>query len=287
MFLAHLPPDTPVYCYRDHRDLETLPTSDSIGDSFVVVTKIPPAVFERFSERLPGRADYSPSLQLLIVKMPSQPHEEAASYFEIMLAHLAIQMKVCRKISFCGATRVEGPDREKQADRSFKPRHEGREWPTVALEIGYSESRMKLEKDSIWWINASQGQVRQTISIDIKRGTGNIEIISRVPAVPILPRQLRVSLRGRHIFTQPTGQLPAPQINHKITIKRGRGGADPVITGGDLTVPFATLLLDEPGEGEGDFVITADALLHELAERIWDAIDDVETIRQRKRARKH
>jgi hypothetical protein len=287
MFLAHLPPDTPVYCYRDYRDLETLPTPDSIGDSFVVVTGIPSELFDELDEQLPGRTDYSPSLQLLIVKMPSLPHEEAASRLEAMIMQLAFQMKVQRRISLCGATRVEGPDRQKQADRSYKPAQQGREWPTVAVEIGYSETRMKLEKDSIWWINASQGQVLQTVTLDIKQGTGNIEIISRVPALPILPRQLAVSARGRHIFTRSIGHLPAPRINHRITIKRGQGGANHVITGGDLTIPSATLLLYEPGEGEGDFVITADALLHQVAEPIWDAIDDTEAVRQKKKARKH
>lgn len=119
------------------------------------------------------------------------------------------------------------------------------------------------------------------------RGTKDIEITSRVPALPILPRHFAVSSKGRHIFTRSIGQLPVPQINHKITIKKGRGGADHVITGGDLTIPFATLLLDEPGEGEGDFVITADALLHDLAEPVWDAIYDVETIRQKEKASKY
>jgi hypothetical protein len=287
MFLAHLPPDTPVYCYRDYRDLETFPAPDSIGDYFVVIKNITAAVFEELDEQLPGRTDYSPSLQLLIVKMPSPPHEEAASRLELVIGQLASQMKVERRISLCGATRVDGPDRQKQADRSYKPARQGRVWPTVAVEIGYSETRMKLEKDSIWWINASQGQVLQTITLDIKQGTGNIEIISRVPALPILPRQFAVSSRGRHIFTRPIGHLPAPRINHRITIKRGRGGANHVITGGDLTIPFATMLLDQPGEGEGDFVITADALVHRVAEPIWDAIDDAEAIRQQKKAGKH
>ncbi|QKX59379.1 uncharacterized protein TRUGW13939_06513 [Talaromyces rugulosus] len=287
MFLAHLPPDTPVYCDHDYRDLETLPTPDSIGDSFVVVTDIAAELFDELDEQLPGLADYSPSLQLLIVKMRSLPHEEAAARLGAAIMQLASQMKLERRISLCGATRVDGPDRQKQADRSYKPARQRREWPTVAVEIDYSESRAKLEKDSIWWINASQGQVRQTITLDIKQGTGNIEIISRVPALSILPRQLAVSSRGRRIFTRPIGHLPIPRINHRITIKRGQGGANSTITGGDLTIPFATMLLDQPGEGEGDLVITADALLHRVAGPIWDAIDDAEVIRGKKKARKH
>jgi hypothetical protein len=43
--------------------------------------------------------------------------------------------------------------------------------------------------------------------------------------------------------------------------------------------------LDEPGESEEDFVLTAEMLLHNLAERVWDAIDDAEMIKAKKRSK--
>lgn len=54
-----------------------------------------------------------------------------------------------------------------------------------------------------------------------------------------------------------------------------------------MTIPFYALLLNQPGEGEGDFVFTAEMLLHDLAECVWDAIDDAETIKAKKRENHH
>jgi hypothetical protein len=36
--------------------------------------------------------------------------------------------------------------------------------------------------------------------------------------------------------------------------------------------------LDEPAENEGDFVLTADTLLYEFAELIWETMNDKETM---------
>jgi hypothetical protein len=48
-------------------------------------------------------------------------------------------------------------------------------------------------------------------------------------------------------------------------------------------IPFASLLLEEPVQGDGGFVIiTTEALLHDVTELVWTAMDDEETIRQKK-----
>lgn len=33
------------------------------------------------------------------------------------------------------------------------------DWPTLALEIGVSESKSKLEEDTNWWVSNSDGRV--------------------------------------------------------------------------------------------------------------------------------
>lgn len=269
LFLAYLPPETPVYSYHDHQDLETLPT----GSSFVVVKDFPPLMFRKKDERLPGRAEYSSSLQLLILKMPSNPHETAARCFETSLMEVASRMGVRRRILQCGATRYDGRDRTKEADVSFKPfRYSSRQWPTMAVEIGWSETRAKLEKEITWWIKNSHGDVRQGITIDIKQGSGNIEIISWVPTMSISPSRVQISSKGRQVLSKAINHISPPRIDQKIEIKRGKGSADPTITGGNLTIQFASVLLDNPGEGEGDFVITAEELLQD-AEHVWMALD--------------
>lgn len=46
-------------------------------------------------------------------------------------------------------------------------------------------------------------------------------------------------------------------------------------------------MLDEPGEGEGDFVLTVEMLLHDFPDRIWDAIDDAEVIKTEEKNNHH
>lgn len=217
LFLAYLPPETPVFSYHDYQNLETLPT----GNSFVVVKDFPPWTFREKDELLPGRAEYSPSLQLLILKMLSNPHETAARSFETSLMEVASRMGVCRRILQCGATHYDGRDRTKEADVSFKPfLYSSRQWPTMAVEVGWSETRAKLEKAIIWWIQNSHGDVKQGITIDIKRGSGNIEIISWVPTMSISPNRVQISSRGRQVLSKAIDQLPSPRIDQKIEIKR-------------------------------------------------------------------
>lgn len=281
-FLEHLPPDTPVYRYDRQCSIESLLPPYSVEDHFIVLKDFPPEIFAKHEEELPQRCDYSRPLQILIIKMPSQPHEEAAFSFEAMITILATEMQVIRRIAGCGATRIDTPGRSKQADRSWKPARQGREFPTVALEVGFSETAAKLEKDITWWINESKGDVRMGITIDIKRRSGCIEIKSWTPAFDPKLHRDSVTVSGRRVVKRNANNLPPPQIAQRVLFKRGRDGSAPTIKGEGLTIPFHTLLSDEPGVGERDFVLTAEMLLHDLAERVWDAIDDAETIQAKK-----
>ncbi|KAJ5533888.1 hypothetical protein N7527_000142 [Penicillium freii] len=282
-FLEHLPSDTPVYRYDRQCAIESLLPPYSVEDRFIVLKSFPLETLAEREEQLPQRCEYSPPLQILIITMPGQPHEEAATSFEAMISTLAEEMKVWRRVAGCGATRIDTPDRSKQADRSWKPARQGRKFPTVVLQVGFSETTAKLEKDIAWWINESKGEVRMGVTVDIKRRSGCIEIKSWTPAFePSLHRD-HVTASGRHVVKRHTNDLPLPQIAQRVLFKRGRDSSVPTIEGEGLTIPFNTLLLDEPGEGERDFVLTAEMLLHQLAERVWDAIDDAEMIQAKER----
>ena len=283
-FLERLPPDTPLYRYDRHCVIESLLPPYSVEDRFIVLKHFPPEIFAECKEELPQRCDYSPPLQILIIKLPSQPHEEAAASFETMIGTISTKMQVYRRIAGCGATRIDTPGRSKQADRSWKPARQAREFPTVALEVGFSETTAKLEKDIAWWINESKGEVRMGVTVDIKRRSGCIEIKSWIPAFEPSLHLDYVTVSGRHVVERHVDNLPPPQIAQRVLFKRGRDGSGPTIDGEGLTIPFHTLLLDEPGEGEGDFVLTAEMLLHDLAERVWDAIEDAERIQAKKRS---
>ncbi|KAJ9377102.1 hypothetical protein DTO063F5_8449 [Paecilomyces variotii] len=273
-FLSHLPPNTPVFRYDPQCSLESLLPPISPYDCFVVIEAFPSEVIDELDEQLPGRLDYSSQLRTLILKMPSQPHEEAAGKFEGVLTVLATQMKVFRQLHYLGATRVDGKDRKKQADRAWMPVRQGGQFPTVALEVGYPETAAKLEKDITWWLHASKGRVKMGITIDIKRGSGNIEIKSWVTE-PV-PQHIYITMHQRQVVDRRCNTQSPPQITQRILIKKGKNGQEPTITGGDLVIPFKSLFLTEPGEGESDFVMTEDMLVHDIAELVWAAIENEE-----------
>ncbi|KOS40617.1 hypothetical protein ACN38_g8528 [Penicillium nordicum] len=213
--------------------------------------------------------------------MPSLPHEEAASSFEVMIVTLAKEMSVYRRIMKCGATRVDTPERNKQADRSWQPVLQVSKFPTVALEVSFSETTLKLERDIAWWINGSKGEVRMGITIDIKRGSHSIEIKSWTSTLEPSLRNIHITAGSRQVIDRSIKNPPPPRMTQRILITRGRDGSSPTIQGESLTIPFHTLLLDGLGEGEGDFVFTAEMLLHDLAEPVWNAIDHAEAIKER------
>lgn len=283
-FLEHLPTDTPVYHYDRQCTINSLLPPSSVEDRFIVLKDLPPEIFTKHEEELPQRYDYSRPLQTLIIKMPSLPHEEAAMSFGAIIVMLARDMQVFRQIMLCGATQIDTPDRSKQADQSWKPALQGREFPTVALEVGFPGITAKLEKDIAWLINESKGEVRMGITLDIRR-SGCIEIKSWTPAFDLSLYRGLVTRSGRHVVERHADDLPPPQVAQRVLLKRGRDGSGPTIEGEGLIIPFHTLLEDDPGDGQSDFVLTAEMLLHDLAERVWDAIDDAEMIQAKEEAR--
>lgn len=280
-FLGQLPSDTPVYRYNEQYDLDSLfPPPPLIEDFTVVVKSFPPTKLNNVEVILKKKIEYSTILQIIVITIASQPHEEAAHGFEGLLGSVARNMNVSRKISKLGSTRITFPDRKKQADCSWKPGFQARQFPTVALEVGYTETAAKLQSDMERWIQDSRGQVKMGITIDIKRASGNIEIKSWVPTSTQPPLDVYITAHQRRVVDRRVNQRPALQVTQRILIKRGSNG-NYSIKGGDLIIPFETLLLAQPGQGEGDFIFTTELYLNEWAELIWAAIDEVQMAKAR------
>lgn len=280
-FLSHLSPNTPIFHYNPQCRLASFLPPTSPHDSFVVIKEFPQELLDQLDERLPGRLDYSPSLKVLILKMPSHPNEEAAGKFEAMLATLADHMGVRRRISHLGSSRVDGEDRAKQADRSWMPVRTQGQFPSVVLEVGYTETAVKLETDIAWWVRQPGGRIKMGITIDIKRGSHNIEIKSWILARPFTKHDY-IAASGRQVVNRETSLQPPLRIAQKIVIKKGGNGKEPTIEGGSLIIPFESLLLCEPGEGEDNCVFTEDILIHDIADFIWVAIEKEEARRRAK-----
>ncbi|KAM5439691.1 hypothetical protein MferCBS31731_004448 [Microsporum ferrugineum] len=229
----------------------------------IVFTHIPQSEVDIIdSERL-GRIDYHSSLQTLVITMPSLPHEEASRLFCGLVVLKAQSMGVRRLISFRGSTTTKAREREKQADESWGPRQrrgQPGKWPTIVLEVAFSESREKVKADISWWLYRSNGAVLKAISIDIKRTSGNVYI----------------TLWERGAILTRQHPQPEPRVVGEMRICRGMDGRPTRVEGADLTIPFHDMLLRAPDTdwGEGDFIFTKEELL-ELAEDVWDDMEQL------------
>ncbi|KAL1952828.1 hypothetical protein VTO42DRAFT_4117 [Malbranchea cinnamomea] len=267
-FLEHLPPDTHEYRYfgipslLDAQRKECDRFLHSNSSSFVIINDITAYELDAHEEEIPGRIDFSPCLQLLVLKMVSLPHEEAAAVFDGLVRDKAKQMMIHRILSIRRTTRTKTPSRQKQADCSYAPRQlpPGRstQWPTVAVEVAFSEIYEKVKKDIAWWLNSSEGKVLRAISIDIKRPSGNIYIT--------------LWKRGTATERYPN---PNPEAIQEIQIHRGKDGKPPTLTGGELKLTFQQMMLRDPGQGEADFVFTREELLDDLAKAVWYGLDNM------------
>ncbi|KAJ6108698.1 hypothetical protein N7512_008535 [Penicillium capsulatum] len=167
-------PDTPVHSYDRQCVIERILPPYSVKDRFVVIKDFPPEKSDKDEEDLPRYCDYSRPVQILIIKMPSQAHEEAAAGFEKMITMIANDMQVIRRIAFCGATRVSTR----------------------------TETSRPTEQDVAWWINESRGEVGMGITVDIK-GSGCIDIKSWIPAFDPSLQHDYVTASGRHVQPMP------------------------------------------------------------------------------------
>ena len=79
-----------------------------------------------------------------------------------------------------GSTRFEGTidDHGKEADFALRPatRVERTSWPSLVIEVGYSERLDDLHSDASWWLRNSQGRTRFVIVAKISRDPFTLRI---------------------------------------------------------------------------------------------------------------
>ncbi|KKZ68648.1 hypothetical protein EMCG_05734 [[Emmonsia] crescens] len=221
-------------------------------DRYVVFKNVASDTMRDFSnQRHLGRIkDQSLTNHLLIINMPSRDHESTIRYFEKLLDGKLEEMRAGLSLEMraCGATDVQGTTRQKAPDASYWPRSlpatRSAKWPSLVLEVGYSESASKLRNDASWWLTESQGDVRVVITLKIFRNH-------------------RVHLEMWQFRDGAT--RPRPIMTQETTVTKSASGysaSDPMV------IHFQDLLLRPPaGNGERDIVLDRDDLqgLVELA----------------------
>ena len=213
------------------------------------------------------RYEWHGDLELLIVKVPTKIHETAAAGFGFRIVFTAEVMglpRIERQLTGAGKCTAPGGTPSKEPDWSMTNANvrglTPDDFPSIVIEVGFSESLQKLRNDARLWFSMSNNDVQIVILIAVRRRHNQI-IFEKWTVGPIAA--------GRRTTRHTPTQLP--QAEQAITITRTpippytcsiMSGTAP------LTLEFNRLFLRPPVGGEHDIVYTAVDLV-DIAEDIF------------------
>jgi hypothetical protein len=210
------------------------------------------------------RYEWHGDLEVLIVKVPTKVHETAAATFGSEINFTARTMglpQIERQLLGAGQCRAPGGTPSKEPDWSMVPanvRPSPDDFPTIVIEVGFSETLQKLRNDARLWFSTSSNDVQIVILIAVRAANNQI-IFEKWALGPVAAGRRRT----RHTPPQ------LPRAEQEITITRTPPNTF-VITNGTapLTLEFNRLFLRLPVGGEHDVVYTQ-AQLVDIAEAIF------------------
>jgi len=203
------------------------------------------------------RYEWHGDLDVLIVKVPTKAHENAAAQFgdEISFTARAMGLPLIERKLFGAATfQAAAGTPRKQGDWSMMPRNfrpNPGDFPTIVIEVGFSETLQKLRNDARLWFSMSGNDVKIVILIAVRAASNRI-IIEKWTLGPVPAHRRRM----RHTPAQ------IPHAEQSITITRTPANNTLAITDGTapLTLEFRRLFLRDPVGHEHDVVYTQAAL---------------------------
>ncbi|KXG52013.1 uncharacterized protein PGRI_082970 [Penicillium griseofulvum] len=183
--------------------------------------------------------------------MPTTVHEVATTQFQSILQSWIQQGDgngnypvMCT----LGASVRGTTGKTKRPDCSWVPAHTGlsTHYPSIIVEVAWTETRKKLENDMQWWLTKTDGQVNVVLSVTVQR-RGKIIVeewgIKRNSVVPVQTMQ---------IVRKPASN------DQKVE--------------GHLSLNFEDIHRRQKTQGNTDFVLTPDGL-ERMAKGIWIAQD--------------
>lgn len=224
---------------------------------------------QRLTKR-PSRICCDRYLGMLLFKLVTPAHEQAARGFHGLFAIKLAQMNVASRLtvqnhhasppSDTAIQEEEKPFRKKRPDISYQPvtippgpSSHSPNWPTLIIEVGYSTAQRKLVADMKYWL-AHPSRVQLAIAIYIKKHMREV-IIQRWERVP------------RPTLAEP--DRTAPAIVQQTTIAKGTRQTNVKVSNAPLVVPFRKVFLqNEARVGEEDFIFTGDELAN-VVEMVW------------------
>ena len=188
---------------------------------------------------------------LLLVRMPkSRQHESAARQFSKIFDKAVEPTGLESALRDLGSATQDGPSGKKEPDCSWLPirlpRGRSDHWPSVVVEVSFSETSSKLMSDVRYWLGDSQGDVELVITIKINRKKPEFEIVTWEYDAAAALRRRRVQV----VFISKT--------DNNISIN-----------GSPMIIGFDKLFLRQPSNNrERDLTLDA-AKLEQFASRVW------------------
>jgi hypothetical protein len=256
--LFGLSANTPQYEYQSRahflstqqQELGHFHADENSRSEYIIFTGIDQDTFLNDIANLTSSIEtYSAALQVILIKMESHAHAVAHERFSFQMANKLRDMDLDWQLIPFGAAPVEGEDRRKRADQSYRPKHfprdRPREWPTFVIETAYSESQQKLQGDIRWWLRTTQGSCC-VVTISINQ-------------------------RMKEIAFEKWAGYPRPKRMYRTVLTQSESGENIRATNTQpLVIRFEEVFLTQPAAGENDFTFDMEELMRMVAE-IWDA----------------
>lgn len=163
--------------------LDSLNINDWDGNQWILVLGLSKSVIDRldndkgFLAGIDYRFQWERTTRLIKI-VPSASHEQINSDFTALVSEKLAAMGIHRSHRRWGLATTYQPTigrKGKQGDQMFLPTQRRPvssqviDWPTLVLEIGVFESKPKLEENTKWWFNNSNGRVRIVLVILVRK----------------------------------------------------------------------------------------------------------------------
>lgn len=261
-FLGDLTPSVlPVYQYQDREQLlntvkQAVATARKATTSeWCLIEHVNNSIFtSEFLRAEEGPfaswSSYDAQLDRVLLRMvKSKVHEVASETFHDVLHDVIKSMGMGRALHSTGSATHHAAMGGKEADKAWQPIRlplgRSRDWPSVVLEVAFSESAAKLQSDIRYWLRASGSDVKVVITLQIDQHSPNITI-----------------KRWETQDNTPTGHLYQ-------TIEISRNGSQITTKGSPLVIEFEKLFLRSPTEPRERNIHIDDEDLQFLAESVW------------------
>lgn len=198
---------------------------------------------------------YDPHRSLVLLRMETLYHAAASDAFIGALSTWSDQMNsILLQISRAA---IKAPTRTKKADCAARPADlpAGREklWPSLIVEVRYSEPRTQLQNDMLFWLGESNGEVKVALSITVSRNKDLI-IYERWTLLPPQTRSKKSFVTAETLV--------------RMSRPRPKDEPDNVQISGEFKIPFEEIYLRDKAGNETDFTLDH-SKLKRMALKIW------------------